>query len=257
MEPWSLPQWQVPHGPPISDVFEVATKLSTGMQTISLRPLSDGDSLEELTAMLHRAFSRLGQMDLNCTCIDQSVAVTRERIEKGACYVAVCDGRLVGTITLYGPDPGSKSAWYHRQAVASIHQLGVDPEFQGSGLGTDLLQFAECWAREHGYRELALETPQPAEHLVAFYMRHGYRPVELVTFQGKRYRSLVLSKGVAEQNNTDVLVLPFLHSQRSGSSVGRPGIGVRRRISGIGARHPLARYQRRAGFSEILPHLRC
>jgi GNAT superfamily N-acetyltransferase len=139
-------------------------------------------------------------MGLNCTCVNQTVAVTRERIEKEACYVAVCDRRLVGTFTLYRPAPESESTWYHRQEVASIHQLGVDPEFQAMGLGTDLLTFAEGWAREHGYQELALETPQPAKQLVAFYMGCGYRPVESVKFQGKHYRSVVLSKGVAQQD---------------------------------------------------------
>ena len=225
------------------------------MQAISLRPLSDGDSLEELTEMLHRAFSRLGQMGLNCTCTDQSVAVTRERIEKGACYVAFCDGRPVGTITLYGPQPGSESAWYHRQAVASIHQLAVDPEFQDSGLGTELLKFAEGWARDHRYQELALDTPQPAKHLVAFYMGHGYRPVESLTFQGKYYRSVVLSKGLAEQDVINALALPLLHAQRFGSSfpVVRPSEGIRRRFSHIDRRHPSARNEYRARSSERLP----
>jgi GNAT superfamily N-acetyltransferase len=170
-----------------------------GMKAITLRPLGEGDSLDELTAMLHRAFSRLGAMGLNCTCVDQSVAMTRERIEKGACYVAVCGGRLVGTITLYAPGPNAKIAWYRRQAVASVHQLAVDPDFQDRGLGTDLLTFAEGWAREHGFRELALDTPQPAKHLVGFYISCGYRPVESATFPGKRYQSVVMSKGVAQQ----------------------------------------------------------
>jgi GNAT superfamily N-acetyltransferase len=193
------------------------------MQAITLRPLSDGDSLDELTAMLHRAFSRLGRMGVNCTCVDQSVAVTRERIEKGACYVAVCDARLVGTVTLYGPGPGSESAWYHRQAVASVHQLGVDPEFQARGLGTDLLAFAEGWAREHGYQELALDTPQPAEHLVGFYVGRGYRPVESVRFEGKNYRSVVLSKEVAQQDSTRVFVpsRPFPGYHPTVAQVGR------------------------------------
>lgn len=168
------------------------------MQAITLRPLSDGDSLDELTAMLRRAFFRLGQMGLNCTCVDQSVAVTHRRIEKGICYVAVCDGRLVGTFTLYGSGHGSESAWYRRQEVASIHQLGVDPDFQDRGLGTDMLRFAEGWARRHGHQELALDTPQPAEHLVGFYASCGYRPVESVRFAGKNYRSVILSKAVAE-----------------------------------------------------------
>jgi GNAT superfamily N-acetyltransferase len=198
------------HIPSWSVVFEVPARLRSGMQAIALRALNAGDSLDELTAMLHRAFSRLGQMGLNCTCVGQSVAVTRERIEKGECYVAVCDRRLVGTFTLYGPAPGSESTWYHRQAVASIHQLGVDPEFQDRGLGTELLTFAEGWARAHGYQELALETPQPADRLVAFYLGLGYRPVELVKFHGKHYRSVVLSKAVAEQDITHAFVPSLL-----------------------------------------------
>ena len=216
-------------------MFEVPVKLRTGKYAILLRALSDGDSLDELTAMLQRAFSRLRQMGLNCTCIDQSVAVTRERIEKGACYVAVCDGRLVGTITLYGPDLGSESAWYHRQAVASIHQLGVDPEFQDRGLGTELLRLAEDWAREHGYQELALETPEPATHLVAFYVGHGYRPVESVGFQGKRYRSVVLSKRLAEQNITNVLIRrPVFHiARRHPSPIRTPSAAQFGRITHI------------------------
>ncbi len=105
------------------------------MQAISLRPLSDGDSLDELTAMLHRAFSRLGQMGLNCTCVDQSVAVTRERIEKGACYVAVCDGRLVGTITLYGPDPGIGECLVPSTGSCQHPPVGCGSGISGQGPG--------------------------------------------------------------------------------------------------------------------------
>lgn len=168
------------------------------MQAITLRRLSVSDSPHELTAMLHRAFSRLGQMGLNCTCVDQSVEVTRERSGKGECYIAVCNERIVGTITFCRPDPRSRSVWYHRRSVASVHQLGVDPEFQGTGLGTALLGFAESWARAHGYQELALDTAQPARHLLAFYRGRGFRIVEAVRFPDKRYRSVVLSKVVAE-----------------------------------------------------------
>jgi len=82
-----------------------------GMQAITLRRIEASDSLEELTAMLQRAFSRLGRMGLNCTCVDQSVQVTRERIEKGDCYIAACAGRLVGTVTPYAPDCQSQSHW--------------------------------------------------------------------------------------------------------------------------------------------------
>ena len=41
------------------------------------------DSYEQLTTMLHRAFARLGMMGLNCTCVDQDVAVTTKRAQSG------------------------------------------------------------------------------------------------------------------------------------------------------------------------------
>jgi GNAT superfamily N-acetyltransferase len=147
--------------------------------------------------MLHRAFDGLGRLGLNCTCVDQSTATTRERIAKGECYVATATGRLAASITLYAPDAGSQSNWYHGASVASIHQLAVDPDFQGMGFGRELLKFAETWARERGYDEIALDTPNPATYLVSFYASQGYRVVERLRFNGKSYRSVVLSKRLA------------------------------------------------------------
>ena len=168
------------------------------IQAITLRRLDAGDSLGELTNMLHRAFSRLGAMGLNCTCVDQSADVTRERVGSGDCYVATCNGRLVGTITLYThhSTPGlvAEGLWHQRPDVASVHQFAVAPDFQGAGLGGAMLDCAEDWARVRGYEELALHTPQRAEHLVRFYAMRGYRCVATVQLQGKNYRSVVLSK---------------------------------------------------------------
>jgi GNAT superfamily N-acetyltransferase len=144
--------------------------------------------------MLHRAFARLGEMGLNCTCVDQSAAVTRSRATRGDCYVAVCDGRIVGTMTLYAPDRDSPCELYRRGEIASMRQFGVEPAWQARGIGTLLLAFADHWAATRGYAELALDTPQPAAHLIAFYRGHGFRIVDFMRFDGKRYDSAILSK---------------------------------------------------------------
>ena len=60
-----------------------------------------------------------------------------------------------------------------------------------------LMSWAETWAREHGYREIAVDTAEPAQHLVAFYSRRGYRFIAYAQWPGKRYRSVILSKEVA------------------------------------------------------------
>ena len=152
------------------------------------------DSFEQLTDMLHRSFARLGMMGLNCTCVDQSVLVTEQRAKRGDCYVAVCNGRVVGTMTLYATDRESACELYQRDDVASVRQLGVDPTYQNRGIGKSLLAFAEHWAATRGYAELALDTPQPAAHLVAFYRGQGFRITDFQRFDGKRYDSAILCK---------------------------------------------------------------
>jgi GNAT superfamily N-acetyltransferase len=166
-----------------------------GLGRIELRRFDPTrDSFDALTTMLHRAFERLGTMGLNCTCVAQSAAVTRSRASRGDCYVAVCDERTVGTMTLYAPDRESPCELYRRDDIASLRQFGVEPAWQARGIGTLLLAFADHWAATRGYAELALDTPQPAAHLVTFYRGHGFRIVDFMRFDGKRYDSAILSK---------------------------------------------------------------
>jgi GNAT superfamily N-acetyltransferase len=152
------------------------------------------DSFDELTSMLHRSFARLAAMGLNCTCVDQPVGVTRSRAANGDCYVVVRDGRIVGTMTLYASDPDSPCELYRQADVASVRQIGVDPAWQARGIGTLMLSFAEHWAATRGYTELALDTPQPAAHLLAFYLGQRFRIAKFMRFDGKRYDSAILSK---------------------------------------------------------------
>lgn len=138
-----------------------------GVGRVELRRFDPSrDSYVALTALLHRAFTRLGAMGLNCTCVDQTVETTRSRATRGDCYVAVCEGR----------------------------QFGVEPVWQARGIGTLLIAFADHWAATRGYAELALDTPQPAAHLIAFYRGQGFRIVDFVRFDGKQYDSAILSK---------------------------------------------------------------
>lgn len=164
------------------------------MGKYQIRGIEAGDSLDELTSLLHRAFGQLNRMGLQCTCVDQSVELTDRRARRGDCFVALDGGRIVGTMTLEAPGFGSGCPWYRRAEVASLHQLAVDPSHQGLGVGKALLQAAEGWARKHGYHELALDTPAAATHLIAFYRAQGFRVVGEMHKPGKRYSSAILSK---------------------------------------------------------------
>jgi len=159
-----------------------------------IRLLADSDSIAELTDLLHRAYARLGAMGLNYTAVDQSPAITAKRIAGGHCLVALLDGQLVGSIVVQPTYQQNDCAYFTRPGVAAAHQFAVDPERQGRGIGQGLLAAAEAWAREAGYRELAMDTAEQATHLIALYSKLGYRQVDGVQWPGKVYRSLVLSK---------------------------------------------------------------
>lgn len=167
---------------------------------IRLRELREGDCLEHLTGMLHRAFFRIGEMGIPCSCVNQAPEVTRQRVARGHCFVALSGELIVGTITLYASDARSDSAHYRDTRVASVRQLGVDPLFQGKGVGSALLGLAENRARRYGYAGLALDTPEPASHLIDYYQRQGFRIVETLQFAGRPYRSVVFAKSLREHS---------------------------------------------------------
>jgi GNAT superfamily N-acetyltransferase len=166
-----------------------------GAGSVTLRRFDAArDSYPQLTAMLHRAFARLGMMGLNCLCVDQTEAATRERARGGDCFVAACGGELVGTMTLYARDAASACEHYRVENLATLRQFGVDPAWQSRGIGTSLIALAEHWAAIRGYAQLALDTPYPAQHLLEFYRGQGFRIIDVVRFEGRGYDSAILSK---------------------------------------------------------------
>lgn len=164
---------------------------------VMVRGLEASDSVDELTELLHEAYRQLGEMGLNYTAVDQDSATTLKRIKRGQCLVAVREGLLVGTVTWYPPGTlGDGSAWYRRPGVAAFGQFAVHPREQGNGFGLALLGEVERLARLSGATELALDTAEPAGHLIEFYSRRGFRHVDTVQWTGKTYRSVIMSKSL-------------------------------------------------------------
>lgn len=143
-----------------------------------IRELAPTDSIPEMTALLHAAYARLGGMGFNYTAVNQTEDVTRSRVARGQCLVAVDGGVLVGTIMFHPPGRSAGCPCYERTDVATIGQFGVLPGRQGTGTGTRLLRQAEQLAVANGAAELALDTSESADHLIAWYEREGFRFVE-------------------------------------------------------------------------------
>ena len=161
---------------------------------VTIRPLGPDDSLEELTELLHRAYRKLAEMGLKYLATHQTVDITRKRISHSKCFVAVYDGRIVGTINYNPKETAHGSPWYERPDVAKLTQMGVEPELHGCGLGRMLMDHAEAAARADGAAELAMDTAETAHHLIEWYARRGYRFIEYVDWDVTNYRSVVMSK---------------------------------------------------------------
>jgi GNAT superfamily N-acetyltransferase len=120
--------------------------------------------------------------------------VRHRRAEEQACFVAVCSGRLVGTITLHEPDPASACAHYRRADVATFHRFGVEPTLQRRGIGRTLLSFGNRWAAARGYLQLALNLPVAETALLDFFHTQGFSLIDTVRFAGGDADCAVLSR---------------------------------------------------------------
>ncbi|XHS79974.1 GNAT family N-acetyltransferase [Burkholderiaceae bacterium UC74_6] len=168
---------------------------------ITIRPLEPDDSLEAITELLHAAYASLAAQGWNFTAVNQSVDVTRQRLQGAQAFVAVSENRLVGTVAIRGPKPSNETyigdpspSLYTTPGTAILAQLGVHPDWRGQGLAERLIDAAEHWARVQGHHQIALDTAEPASALRARYERRGYVDVGSVQWQGKTYRSVLMCK---------------------------------------------------------------
>ena len=171
-------------------------KTKSGLEGIELRRLTSSDSIPDLTRFLHRAYANFAAMGLRYMATHQSEEVTQRRVDEGECYVAISEGTLVGTIMFKSVEQTSGSAWLDRPDVASIGQFAVAPELRSNGLGARMMDLVESRGVEAGATELALDTAEPADHLVAWYRRREYRFIEYAQWKHTNYRSVIMSKAI-------------------------------------------------------------
>lgn len=169
-------------------------------EAITIRRLRPTDSISDLTGLLHRAYAKQTALGLHALASHQSTEVTRSRVSKGECFVAVMADpaagreRIVGTVMFQEPAWGKGPRWFQRPDACNFSQFAVDPSLQGKGIGILLLDAIERRAVELGFRELALSTAEPDANLVRFYRNRGFRDVEHYDWGVTNYTSLIMSK---------------------------------------------------------------
>lgn len=175
-------------------MIDLPRNILTAEGDVTIRPIQETDSFEEMTELLHRAYRVLADRGLRFVATYQDALVTRRRAMRGLCFIAEKDGKPVGTITYYSPTGQEGVDWYQRSDVAHFGQFAVEPGMQGLGIGSALIRLAEEIAVQRGMTELALDTSEQAVHLIAYYQRRGYRLIGYYQWDVTNYRSVILSK---------------------------------------------------------------
>ena len=91
--------------------------MTTGI--VEIRQLSQSDSLAYLTDLLHCAYKPLLDMGLRYFANYQTEDDTRKRIRGGKCFVALLNGRVIGTATYHFPAGWAEVPWLTQPGVAS------------------------------------------------------------------------------------------------------------------------------------------
>jgi GNAT superfamily N-acetyltransferase len=160
---------------------------------ITIRKFSKTDSIFELTSLLHRAYKRLADMGLYFVATYISEDDMQGFVDRGECFVADMNGKIVGTILLY-PRGKNSPEIYQRDDLIVFGKFAVEPELQCKGIGGMLMDYIEKYVKEKGIKELALDTAEQAQHLVDYYSKRGYRQVGFHQWNKTNYRSVVMTK---------------------------------------------------------------
>jgi GNAT superfamily N-acetyltransferase len=161
---------------------------------MQVRVITPQDDIVALTAILHRAYAPLAARGLRYMATHQSPADTHRRLFKGHPLAAEKAGQIIGTITIYPPQPRASVATYRDPHTFSFGQFAVDPVFAGQGIGRILHQAAVDYALGQGARFLSLDTAAPATDLIATYARWGYAIVEHTHWGDTNYESVLMRR---------------------------------------------------------------
>ena len=101
---------------------------------------------------------------------DPGLAIDRKMEVDDQLYVAVSDGITAGTV-MAGYD--GHRGW--------IYSLAVSPEYRKTGIGTELLQYAESRLAERGCMKINLQILSSNEGVKKFYEKNGYRTEERIS----------------------------------------------------------------------------
>ncbi len=149
------------------------------------------DSLESVTMLVTRATAALDALGIpQWDEIYPNRDTFASDIRDGTLYGLTEDGTLAGIIVLSEFQDTEYRAidWQLKdERPLVIHRLCVDPRFQGKGLAKVLMNFAEDYARGHGYRSVRLDAFTQNHISLALYRSLRFTDRGFVQFRKGRF----------------------------------------------------------------------
>lgn len=132
------------------------------------------DRWDELLGLIMRAFAPMdGVIDPPSSAHLLSVESLRDKAGRETVFLALQDGRIDGCIFAL-----------ERTAHFYVGKLAVDPEFQGRGIGRQLMQAVEDFARSRNKPAIELQTRIELTANHATFARLGFRETARTAHQG-------------------------------------------------------------------------
>jgi GNAT superfamily N-acetyltransferase len=108
-------------------------------------------------------------------------------IQDGCLFAVERDGKLVGFVCInkIEPDEYSGLNWALNEDVMVIHRMAVNPSSRRSGIGMEIMNFAEELALKNKVRYLKTDTYSINTKMNALFVTCGYKLVGEISFLGK------------------------------------------------------------------------
>ncbi|MGP4072043.1 GNAT family N-acetyltransferase [Piscibacillus sp. B03] len=96
---------------------------------------------------------------------DPSISLINDYLEKGECYVAEIEERIVGVYVLLPT----------KHETVELINIAVAEEYHGKGIGKKLVLDAIQQAKRGGYQTIEIGTGNSSIHQLALYQKCGFR----------------------------------------------------------------------------------
>jgi ribosomal protein S18 acetylase RimI-like enzyme len=135
------------------------------MENASQIRLAIPEDVQAVAMVLQRAFVEYEALYTpeGFSATTPSAELIRQRLNEGPTWVAVQDAAIVGTVSAVLKGEG-----------VYVRSMGILPTERGQGLGRQLLQMAESFAREHKAEYMFLSTTPFLNRAIQLYERYGF-----------------------------------------------------------------------------------